>query len=574
VSQNGWSFLVSDSMPSPNFRFTNNIAPDIAYGIIGSNAGPGNDTISRYFADGLFAKNAIAGAPAWEYPAGNLYPTSMDAVGFVNLAGHDYHLLSTSLCKNAATDGGDVGADLEAISAAAAGSLAPVSPPPPPPPPPSSPLPAVDIVIWATDVTTMAGNFTRVASASSPAGQMMSTPNLGWATLQAPLAQPADYFEASFNAIANTPYHVWVRLQAASNGSSNDSVWVQFDSAASDYPIGSSSGLLVNLETCTGCGDSGWGWQDGTWWLDQTTTIQFSTTGLHRIRVQSREDGVKVDQIVLSPRTYLTSAPGSTKNDGTIVPKPGQIRAAATGSQLRVLTWNIFHGFDINLNYVLPAQVDFMLAQSPDVILLEEVQTWDEDQPSVLQKLLQQKTGQAWSAIWAPITDGAGGTQGAMILSRRAATSASYTRLHAGTDYTLLGSNMSAAQMQLTVNNVPLNLFVLHLDNSSDGNRRVQLQQFMGWAAGFTSAQITGGDFNSVYNQSDGVIAAMETANTDTWQDVTGSPSGPFTHDTRKIDYIFRSVFQAPQVTPTATQVVATSLSDHNALVCDFSVNP
>src|SRR5262249_13322796 len=51
-------------------------------------------------------------------------------------------------------------------------------------------------------------------------------------------------------------------------------------------------------------------------------TVRFATTGSHTLRIQTREDGVQIDQVVLSPATYLTSAPGQPSNDATIVPKP------------------------------------------------------------------------------------------------------------------------------------------------------------------------------------------------------------------------------------------------------------
>jgi len=38
-------------------------------------------------------------------------------------------------------------------------------------------------------------------------------------------------------------------------------------------------------------------------------------------RWSATEDGVLIDQIVLSPDTYLSTAPGTTKNDTTILPK-------------------------------------------------------------------------------------------------------------------------------------------------------------------------------------------------------------------------------------------------------------
>jgi hypothetical protein len=98
-------------------------------------------------------------------------------------------------------------------------------------------------------------------------------------------------------------------------------VFVQF-SNSTQYPIGTTSGADVNLEDCSGCGVQGWGWQDNAWGPGvQAQTITFSTAGPKTIRVQTREDGTYIDQIVLSPRTYLTTAPGPLKNDATILPK-------------------------------------------------------------------------------------------------------------------------------------------------------------------------------------------------------------------------------------------------------------
>ena len=88
-------------------------------------------------------------------------------------------------------------------------------------------------------------------------------------------------------------------------------------------PLNSTSGLLVNLATdSTASSLSGWGWQNTAYWLSQATTITFPTTGTHTLRIQVREDGVQLDQIVLSPTTYVSSPPGPPTNDATIVPKP------------------------------------------------------------------------------------------------------------------------------------------------------------------------------------------------------------------------------------------------------------
>lgn len=47
--------------------------------------------------------------------------------------------------------------------------------------------------------------------------------------------------------------------------------------------------------------------------------LRFPQGGSQYIVIQSREDGMSVDQIVLSAEKYRTAAPGATKNDNTIV---------------------------------------------------------------------------------------------------------------------------------------------------------------------------------------------------------------------------------------------------------------
>jgi hypothetical protein len=186
-----------------------------------------------------------------------------------------------------------------------------------------------EIVIYAADVEVVAGGWSKTAGADAAGGQMLTTANNGWASTDVPVADPSHYFEARFEAAANTTYHVWLRLRGVGDSKWNESVWVQFDNAvdASGNPlwrIGSASALLVNLENCSGCGVAGWGWQDNAWWLGQTARVRFPTAGPHTIRVQIREDGVAIDQIVLSPATWLSTSPGTLKQDTTIVPKPSE----------------------------------------------------------------------------------------------------------------------------------------------------------------------------------------------------------------------------------------------------------
>src|SRR5262249_56775376 len=112
---------------------------------------------------------------------------------------------------------------------------------------------------------------------------------------------------------AGVPYHLWLRMRAAADSALNDSVWVQFSDAivggATAYSINTETALAINLENCAGCGVAGWGWQDGAYWTSRSD-VTFASNGPHALRVQTREDGVQIDQIVLSPTSYRTSSPG------------------------------------------------------------------------------------------------------------------------------------------------------------------------------------------------------------------------------------------------------------------------
>jgi endonuclease/exonuclease/phosphatase family metal-dependent hydrolase len=196
-----------------------------------------------------------------------------------------------------------------------------------------------DIVLYASDFTTLKGNWQKTSTSGAAGSQSLSSADYGWSSTSSPLASPGHYFEASFSAPAGTAYHVWVRLRGANNSKWNESLWLQFSdstttSGSAVYRIGTTSGLLLNLENCSGCGVSGWGWQDGAYWLNQPATLKFATSGTHTVRVQTREDGPQIDQVVLSASTYLSTRPGSLTNDSTIVPKPSTSTSTSTTSGL------------------------------------------------------------------------------------------------------------------------------------------------------------------------------------------------------------------------------------------------
>jgi hypothetical protein len=198
-----------------------------------------------------------------------------------------------------------------------------------PKPASSQPPASTSIVIYASDVPAAArhGAWTTAVDPSSPQSIKLQTADNGVAELASPLASPVHYVDVPFNAPANTPYTVWLRMRALNDNKFNDAVWVQFSDAMANgarvHEIGTNSGLLVNLATDAGAASlKGWGWRNTAYWLTQATTVTFSTAGAHTARIQVREDGVQWDQLVLSPDTYRTTAPGPVTNDATIVPRP------------------------------------------------------------------------------------------------------------------------------------------------------------------------------------------------------------------------------------------------------------
>jgi hypothetical protein len=126
--------MVATSGPIKNFVFTNNILSTGTYPVWSTGGGPGNcayfdkpiTTFNACFSPLKFADNLLIGtaysSSAW--PTKNFFPSTAKDVRFVNYNGGnggDYHLQPSSPYKHKGTDGKDLGADMDAITAATAG---------------------------------------------------------------------------------------------------------------------------------------------------------------------------------------------------------------------------------------------------------------------------------------------------------------------------------------------------------------------------------------------------------------------------------------------------------------------
>jgi hypothetical protein len=169
-NSNGKMLEVSDVTPS--FVFTNNLFDYNSYAVKGSGLADGNQTLSVDFPGVVFTRNGLTGNPGGSinfssYP-GNNFPASWGEVGFVNFnggSGGDYHLGASSPYRNAGTDGKDLGADIDLLSAALGGDMPP--PPPPPPPSPTDTTPPTVTIRRPADGSQVARGSALLISASA-----------------------------------------------------------------------------------------------------------------------------------------------------------------------------------------------------------------------------------------------------------------------------------------------------------------------------------------------------------------------------------------------------------------------
>jgi hypothetical protein len=195
-----------------------------------------------------------------------------------------------------------------------------------------------DVVLWtaAASPADVHGDWVRETDATAAAGVVLRNPDRGRARVSPAQASPDNYFEMTFSANRSMAYHLWIRMRAENDATKNDSVHVQFsdsvtDTGQSTVRIGSTSSVEVILQNGPGSGaPQGWGWTDNGWG-SLGSPIFFAADGTHVIRIQQREDGASIDQIVLSPVTFANAAPGARTSDTQIFARALGIGPSVSG---------------------------------------------------------------------------------------------------------------------------------------------------------------------------------------------------------------------------------------------------
>jgi hypothetical protein len=182
-----------------------------------------------------------------------------------------------------------------------------------------------DLVLYAGDAAITGDGFLVAVDPSAAGGYALQSVDRSAAEIVTALAAPTTHAELQFAPEAGRPYRLWIRGRASGDYWGNDSIHVQFtdsvDAASGPaFRIGTTDSAIMNLEDCSGCGLRGWGWQDNGWGVGVLgSVISFPTAGLKTLRIQNREDGLRIDQVVLSPATYFDRPPGGLKDDATIL---------------------------------------------------------------------------------------------------------------------------------------------------------------------------------------------------------------------------------------------------------------
>ena len=403
-----------------------------------------------------------------------------------------------------------------------------------------------DIVLQASSASTKAGKWSVVSDSGAAGGRKIRHADGGAGKITTASANPANYFELTFSATKGVPYRLWLHGRADGDDWDNDSVFVQFSgsvtaSGGAIYRIGTTSATEVNLEPCKGCGLNGWRWQDNGWGYGVLgPAIYFSATGTQRLRIQTREDGLSVDRILLSPSAYLKTAPPEIADSTSEPESQAAVESTTSGTLLKVLDWNIHHGVGTDGKYDINRIADWIVKTGANVVSLNEVEKYtgwgNEDQPARFASLLKSKTGKTWHYNFGQ-RDGNTNGQGNLILSTFS--------LESSGDYELSYSR-SVARVAAIVNGIRVNIYSTHLDAESSSRRSTQMRELLSWADNYPEQRIIAGDFNAWSGATETSI--MKADYEDSWAvaqslDCDVAYSGNTAGNTRnsRIDYIWYS---------------------------------
>ena len=124
IVRRGGSIFVADGMPHRGLRMTNNIISYGSYGVVGEGIPNGDRVLAHYFPGAEIRKNVLIDVQPNLRPPDNFFLRSYDDLPFFDGGNLDFRLDESSKFRGAATDGSDVGANIQALLDSVAGVIA------------------------------------------------------------------------------------------------------------------------------------------------------------------------------------------------------------------------------------------------------------------------------------------------------------------------------------------------------------------------------------------------------------------------------------------------------------------
>ena len=256
----------------------------------------------------------------------------------------------------------------------------------------------------------------------------------------------------------------------------------------------------------------------------------------------------------------------------------GAVPAAA--APLKVITWNLHHGRDLDNNNVATAQARWLAAERPDIVLLQETEQYTSygnfDHVAHIVAELQRLTGRTYYSFWSNDSGTPRGRgHGTAILSVFPLRNADARRLAHGRAVTMANVEVLAGR--------EIALFTTHLASweGYDHHRVTQVAELLYWfTVRGSRVRLIGADWNLTPESIP--MAPMRHFYTDlyTRARAQGTFYGP--EDTRpvyrsnsvlgRIDALFLGKAWPSWMTLLSLEHVNTGLSDHYAVVADFDV--
>jgi endonuclease/exonuclease/phosphatase family metal-dependent hydrolase len=444
----------------------------------------------------------------------------------------------------------------------------------------ASPAFSSEVVLYASKGMPI-GDWVRTADATAVGG--FAIRNKNDAEPDRPVSPNNNYVERTFRAEGGVPHYLWFRMKAENNSAQNDSVWVQFSgtvngAGAPIYRIGSTSAIKVILQSCNGAAMSNWGWRDAGWCGVQGAAVVFASSGIQTIRVLQRQDGVSIDQVVISSSRFAGAAPGPFTSDNTFL-------AEATGlglSTIKAVQWNVEDGQQAG-------EITAIVAQKPHVVFLQEI-----DRVAHLDSMvaaLESDQGVDWHRVAIERHNTTTGASFVAILARFPLSNVKTTALNSENEV-ICGVALAARAAigaRILVEGKPLAVFsTRNTFVSGDCPAREQNRRMKAWAESNyrNVTHLYGGDFNMIPGRIAYTVMTQEAPRSiDVWEEARArgtaaavDHSVAFNTPTRnnRLDYLFYKNGPATLLSTSSGRIPTLQplLSDHRMMIAIFTVRP